>query len=239
MLGVLMYPLDNSDLMPPNDYDWHGVFNPNPAANMRNWVVGTMLNGPDWTDTSIIVDPRYSMLANYIKNPKVYKCPADPSKVNGVDKARSMSMSSAVGTRWYSASVAKPVGSPVLGGHLPGGGYFDPQTTWLTYGKSSQIIRPGPSDLWVLMDEHPDSINDPALAVECGGTGGAIVIVDYPASYHNGACGIAFADGHSEIHKWLDGRTKPPITGTLLPLNVPSPNNNDFTWLQAHTSAKR
>jgi len=25
-----------------------------------------------------------------------------------------------------------------------------------------------------------------------------------PASYHNGACGFTFADGHSEIKKWLD-----------------------------------
>ena len=29
-------------------------------------------------------------------------------------------------------------------------------------------------------------------------------IVDYPASYHNGAGGLSFADGHSEIRKWVD-----------------------------------
>ena len=125
MLGLLMYPGDNSDLMPPNDYNWVGTFNPNPAANMRNWVVGTMLSSPDWTDTSIIVDPRYSMLANDIKNSKVYKCPADPSKVNSTDKARSYSMSAAVGTRWFTAGLGGgpnlgAVGSPIGGGFLPG-----------------------------------------------------------------------------------------------------------------------
>ena len=89
------------------------------------------------------------------------------------------------------------------------------------------------------MDEHPNSINDAALAVECGLTGAGDKMVDYPASYHNGACGIAFADGHSEIHKWLDARTKPPITDTPLPLGVTQPNNPDIEWLQRHTSARK
>jgi prepilin-type processing-associated H-X9-DG protein len=94
--------------------------------------------------------------------------------------------------------------------------------------------------LWVLIDEHPDSINDTGLSVECGLTGSADVIVDYPASYHNGACGLAFADGHSEIHKWLDARTKPKATYTFpssLALGVASPNNQDVEWLQPRTSA--
>jgi prepilin-type processing-associated H-X9-DG protein len=88
------------------------------------------------------------------------------------------------------------------------------------------------------MDEHPDSINDAALAVECGLTGASDKMVDFPASFHNGACGIAFADGHSEIHKWLDARTKPPVTGTLLALGVTQANNHDIDYLQPHTSAK-
>jgi prepilin-type processing-associated H-X9-DG protein len=151
-------------------------------------------------------------------------------------------MNSAVGTRWYTAgrdggpTIGK-VGSPVGGGFLPGS-YTDPQSDWLTYGKSSQITRPGPSDLWVLMDEHPNSINDAALAVECGLTGAADRMIDFPASFHNGACGIAFADGHSEIHKWLDGRTKQAVTGNPLQLNVPQGNNYDIEYLQRHTSAK-
>jgi prepilin-type N-terminal cleavage/methylation domain-containing protein/prepilin-type processing-associated H-X9-DG protein len=241
MLGVLMYPVDNTDVMPPNDYNWTSAFVAN--GTMRNWVVGTMIVGPDWTNTAIMVNPNYSMVANYIRNALVYKCPADATPVNGIFHARSMSMNSAVGTRWYTAGqgggpTIGPLGSPIGGGWLPGS-YSDPQSAWLTYGKSSQILRPGPSDLWVLMDEHPDSINDPSLAVETGLTGPATIIVDYPASYHNGACGIAFADGHSEIHKWLDARTKPPISGTLLPLGVPSANNQDIAWLQFRTSAHR
>ncbi len=31
---------------------------------------------------------------------------------------------------------------------------------------------------------------------------------DAPATYHNGAAGFAFADGHSEIHRWIGNTMK-------------------------------
>jgi prepilin-type processing-associated H-X9-DG protein len=62
-------------------------------------------------------------------------------------------------------------------------------------------------------------------------------IVDFPASYHNGAAGISFADGHTEIKKWVDGRTKPPVRyNNQLTLNVASPNNRDVIWLADRTT---
>jgi prepilin-type N-terminal cleavage/methylation domain-containing protein/prepilin-type processing-associated H-X9-DG protein len=234
-VAITMYPMDNADLLPPNDYNYVGVFNP----TMRNWVVGTMGTMPDATNWMIMTDSRYSMLANYVRNSEVYKCCADKKPVSSgtgtpVLHCRSVSMNSAIGTRWASGAP----GSPVGGGWLPGN-WTDPQNTWLTYGKTAQFTRPGASQLWMIMDEHPNSINDAALAVECGLTGAQTKIVDFPASYHNGACGISFADGHSEIHKWLDARTKPPITDTPLPLGVTQPNNPDIEWLQQRTSARR
>jgi prepilin-type processing-associated H-X9-DG protein len=61
-----------------------------------------------------------------------------------------------------------------------------------------------------------------------------------PASYHNGACGFSFADGHSEIHSWKDTRTKPKTAKTLLPpYSVDQPNNPDIGWLWSRTSASR
>jgi prepilin-type processing-associated H-X9-DG protein len=63
--------------------------------------------------------------------------------------------------------------------------------------------------------------------------------VDYPASYHNGAAGLNFADGHSEIKRWLDHRTTPVLRrGQLLQLNVPSPNNRDMIWLQERSTGR-
>ena len=53
--------------------------------------------------------------------------------------------------------------------------------------------------------EHPDTINDGffmnRLAEEPKWG-------NLPASYHNGACGFSFADGHSEIKRWLSRSSK-------------------------------
>jgi prepilin-type N-terminal cleavage/methylation domain-containing protein/prepilin-type processing-associated H-X9-DG protein len=233
-VAVTMYPMDNGDLLPPNDYNYLGTF----APPMRNWVVGTMATG-DATNWPIMVDSRWSMLANYIKNAEVYKCCADKKPASSAGAApmlhcRSISMNSAIGTKWANGTPGAPVG----GGWLPGN-WMDPQNDWLTYGKTAQFTRPGSSDLWMLIDEHPNSINDASFAVQCGLTGASAKMVDFPASYHNGACGISFADGHSEIHKWLDGRTKRPVTDTPLPLGETQPGNPDIEWLQRHTSARK
>jgi len=62
-------------------------------------------------------------------------------------------------------------------------------------------------------------------------------IVDYPASYHNQAGGLSFADGHSEIKRWRDKRTFPALKkGQEIPLNVAPPNNPDVLWLMERTT---
>lgn len=63
-------------------------------------------------------------------------------------------------------------------------------------------------------------------------------IIDFPASFHNGSGGISFSDGHSEIHKWRDPRTRPPVRyDGMLALGISSPNNQDMIWLADRTSA--
>jgi len=108
---------------------------------------------------------------------------------------------------------------------------------WTVFRKLSAFSRPGPAMTYVILDERQDSINDAYFVVEMDGYPdiSKTKIVDYPASYHNRAAGFAFADGHSEIHKWLDGRTVPPLT-TTLNLNVGSPNNKDVYWMQEHST---
>jgi prepilin-type processing-associated H-X9-DG protein len=185
---------------------------------------------------SLLEDPDTTQLARYVQNIEVYRCPADRSSFRDRPRVRSMSMNCAVGTRWASAPANARGAYPVTGGWLTGS-YDDNQDQWRTYGKLSTITAPGPANLWVLMDEHPDAINDPLMAVQCGNSAGKR-IVDFPASYHNGACGISFADGHSEIKKWQGGRMKQgPINGQL---NVPASDagsEEDLWWLQQRTSA--
>jgi prepilin-type processing-associated H-X9-DG protein len=63
--------------------------------------------------------------------------------------------------------------------------------------KVGDFLYPPPVDAWVFCDEHPDSINDAGLFPPH-----KTQWIDVPATYHNGACGFSFADGHGEIHKW-------------------------------------
>jgi prepilin-type processing-associated H-X9-DG protein len=104
----------------------------------------------------------------------------------------------------------------------------------------SAIVKP--SQTWVLMDEHPDSINDAALAVACTDADTTSAqIIDFPANYHNGACGIAFSDGHAEMHKWRNSPLKDAAIeyNDYLQLNVPAGASwRDISWLASVTTVK-
>ena len=96
-----------------------------------------------------------------------------------------------------------------------------------SYVKYSQLAKP--TLIWVFLDEHPDSINDGCFSTLAS----ANTWNDLPASYHNGAGGFAFADGHDEIRKWLDASTRQPITKTDWGggLQALAPNNRDLQWI--------
>ncbi|MCL4181201.1 MAG: type II secretion system GspH family protein [Verrucomicrobia bacterium] len=92
---------------------------------------------------------------------------------------------------------------------------------------------------WVFIDEREDSINDGLFQTDLVNRDSAARIVDYPASYHNGAAGLSFADGHAEIRRWVDPRTTPVLKrGQLIPLGVNFPNNPDVAWLQERSSVR-
>ena len=91
-----------------------------------------------------------------------------------------------------------------------------------------------PSMLFVFLDEREDSINDGWFASD---PDTRWQLVDYPASYHCGAAGFSFADGHAEIHRWKDPRTMPVLKpGQLLPLNVNLPGDVDVLWMAQHAA---
>jgi prepilin-type N-terminal cleavage/methylation domain-containing protein/prepilin-type processing-associated H-X9-DG protein len=184
MLANHMYQSDNEDKFPGS---YHGGFVPGPNATERPWVTGWL----DWsastdnTNTVYLLDSRYAVLAQYFGQAKnIYKCPADkyvsaPQRARGwTERVRSISSNILVGE-----------GNAETG---PKGAIYAHPT------KASHLIIPGPSQTWVYVDEHPDSINDAG----CFPPNSNVNIVDVPANYHNGACGFAFADGHSEIKKW-------------------------------------
>ena len=183
-------------------------------ANRSNW------------DTK--VDIEKSPLWKYLNTAAVFKCPADKSSIKPsgqnqvLPRVRSMAMNS-----WVGGNEGK---------HTWFGG-----PEWRMYIKTSDFIDPGPSSTWILLDEREDSINDGFWVTMMPGYPDekTTVMVDYPASYHNRAAGLAFADGHSEIHRWIDPRTTPLLKkGQQLALNQPQPNNKDVTWVRDRTTRK-
>ena len=106
--------------------------------------------------------------------------------------------------------------------------------------KHSQIINPPPSLAFVFIDEREDSIDDGYFGVDMIDVGPRAKMANYPASYHGGAGGLSFADGHAEIKHWKDPRTKPPLVkGAWTPTYITMPNNADIAWLQERCSARK
>jgi hypothetical protein len=107
--------------------------------------------------------------------------------------------------------------------------------TWPQYTKIANVPRP--SQIYLFLDEHPDSINDGYFddGDEGDNTTAAWSGSDMPASYHNGACGFSFTDAHSEIHKWMLPSTLVPVTTkNLMPPTTPTGVNIDRQWLVDH-----
>jgi prepilin-type processing-associated H-X9-DG protein len=119
-------------------------------------------------------------------------------------------------------------------------GNFLPWPKYKIYFKESELTAPSPSDMWALVDEHVDGINDGCFAVQMPSSTAATEWIDVPAKSHGNSCGFSFADGHSEIHKWLRPEAIPPVTYNQLSQGAKgvSLNNPDIVWVAKHTSAR-
>ena len=153
----------------------------------------------------------------------VYKCPADvflhrtQSAAGWKQRNRSLSMNSIFGR----FSIGN---DPTLNGKNWG---FPQYAQFL---KQSQVPRPGKT--WLFLDEHPDSINDGYFI----NNPTVYHWQDIPASYHNGACGFSFADGHSEIRKWLSRASRIPVRyAYVTPPNFDAAGRLDFAWYLERT----
>ena len=218
--GVLVYASDDPwdytvNWQVLDQYAWtltHMDFDP---GNQGNWDVNyDMTKRPLWPYTS--------------RSAGIYKCPGDRSylAVGGEAKprVRSMSMNLYVG------------GFDGTDGHWPWAEGYK------IYAKLSDIEIP--SQIFVFLDMREDSVNwgnfmtylagySPNDPAQYGFDG------DYPGCYHHFACGFSFADGHSELKRWQDARTTPPLTFGANPLFsqfTSTPNNVDVGWLQQHST---
>jgi prepilin-type processing-associated H-X9-DG protein len=213
-LALIMYCGDNQDRFPPN----HDGGQAGKSLNNEAWVAGWLdanAATDDNTNILMLVNPKVyqfgAYLGPYIKNPAAFKCPADKSLNPSVardPRVRSISMNSYIGDRGTTRTW--------VGGTNP---------RYKLYHTLSAVKTP--TMCFCFLDERQDSINDGWFATDADTT---FQIIDYPASYHGNAGGFSFLDGHSEIHRWRDPRTMPPVTQGNMQLNVASPGNQDVLW---------
>ncbi len=226
-LAWVMFAGDNSDRLPANG----GIGSiagsmTDPLINNGNWVHGIMgtLYGATFTSNT---DPnlvKAGSLFPYANNVGIYKCAADKA----VSRNGNMSLPT---TRSMSMNFSMNPPAPV-------------QAAALVYKKMSDITRPNPVNTWVFIDEGP-TINDGFFicdpwrnaGVPADGHPTATEWVDCPASYHNGACGLSFADGHADIKKWHDPAVlAKPSTPYFAPVQSPA---DDLFWLGERSTAKK
>jgi len=195
-----------------------------PENNVRSLLVpGADLN---WSSARDNWDPLLTVakspLQKYDGNSyQIWKCPSDIGAVKNnlgqlVPRVRSQSMSQVFDF-----------------------GSWLPAPTYRVYSRLANIVNP--TATWVMIDEHPDSINDAACAVKMPDPNNvkSASIIDFPASYHNGGAGLNFADGHAEIHQWKGSKIRAKVTygkPPLLQLNVPAGDsaNDVFWWAKKH-----
>ena len=210
-----------------DDHNDHLVPNPVMSDVTNSWAMGWMSFDPNNRDNTNTAKLTESKLGPYSQRTyRIYKCPADiyTAKISGKEHPRVRSVS--------------------MNGFLEGGAHRSASggAVWFAqffrYDKMSDIRTPEPSKMWVIVDEHPDSINDAWMMpiINDGQSFG-----DLPSSYHNGACGFGFADGHAEIHRWLERYTRQPVRKMFSHPNWQAriPKSRDLQWLYERSTARR
>jgi len=220
-LAWILYSIDHNDFIPGNNWQEETAHQP-PGNWVSGWLDPRQANNRDNTNILLLLDEKYASVGPYTKSPGVYRCLA--SKITAREGngkflvVRTVSMSNWMG--WKNSG--------------------EWNQGYRVFRKTSEMTEPGPSKTLVFVDERDDSIDDGYFVTDMT-TGGSAIIVNFPASYHNGAGGATFADGHAEIHKWLDPRTKPAQQigdqKTKKEFTI-SKDNRDLMWLQERATYK-
>ena len=205
MMALTLYAGDNEDKLPNN-------FGNAPIGTRpkENWVGGRM----DITDQATNVALMLSgTLGKYLgDNVKSFKCPSDKNQ----------------NVRTYSLNGT--LGFSVEGGTATWSGR--PDGTYRQFTKLGNILTP--TKILTFVDEHIAFLNDGNFVIWPDGSDPRVSslwrIGNVPATYHNDASGLSFADGHSDIHKWKDEVPRLIRVG-FTTSNNPAPDQQDAAYL--------
>jgi len=235
MYAWMQYATENNDRVVGNfgqaeTYAEINYADANKSYPYRTWVCNNMY----WTVEAQMTNVnmiKLASLGSYLGgNLGVFKCPADiylspvQRAVGWTARPRSMSMNAYFGPynpAWTS----------------DGNNFFPDYRQFLKLGAA-----PNPANFYVTLDEHPDSIND-GYFLNDANLNTFMSWGDLPASYHNGACGFSFADGHSEIHKWRSRATILPVRFSSgfqqIPFSSDPAGKIDAEWITTRMSVRK
>ena len=205
-MAWFLYADDNEDRLVNN----HGK--PETALKRNTWANNVL----DFDNRDENVNPVYvtdALLGSYVgRSADVFKCPSDRTMAANGPRSRTYSMNCLVGDP----------------GELTN--KFNPQ--YIQFFTSGDI--PNPADIFVFLDEHPDTLNDGFFMNRLDD----YVWGNLPGSFHRGGANLSFADGHTEPHRWVVASTLQPVQGKQGLTFAASPPT-DFQWLKDHTSVLR
>jgi hypothetical protein len=223
-----LYSEENSDqLLFASEYPW------DPSTYSASWVTGTLDFNPaqqaNWDPAlSIEASPMWQYCGG---SHAIWKCPADTSYVmvggDAKPRVRSMSMNVYLGGWGGTYGNWDLVMGPVW-------------SDYILYRKQADLANPGPATIFVFLDMRQDSIDMGNFAACMDGwpsDSSRYTFFDLPGFLHHQACGFSFADGHSEMRRWRDSRTMPPLVAQGQVNDwFSSPDNQDVAWLQEHAT---
>jgi prepilin-type N-terminal cleavage/methylation domain-containing protein/prepilin-type processing-associated H-X9-DG protein len=220
-------------LLYADDHNGRLAYNLGGQAGRRTMTVRTNLNWVnnvlDWEltdDNTNVTTLSEAALGRYASGSySIYRCPSDRT-LSQVQRAAGWQ------ARVRSYSMNAMVGDA---GELSTNGFNVNNPHYSQFFSLSSIPRP--MNIFVFLDEHPDSVNDGYFVNRAYSS----EWTDLPGSFHNGACSLSFADGHSEIHRWQSSEVKraPRPDSARLPFPVSTDGLADFDWLEDRMSIKR
>lgn len=218
-LVLNVYSADNGQAFPNNGYGSEQTLQGN-----KLWVVGDEhINPPSFTNVAYLTNPRFAQFADYIQEPRIYKCPSDRGQVpiNGkwLPHTRSYALNSYFGWLWPPAS------------------WNNPRYVW--FMREADLSQTTPSSILTFIETAPGNICHSAFVIYIGPLTGLFYHI--PSAQHMGGANLVFADGHIEKKRWLEGWTIEMARTNWLPnhLSLYSQGNRDLEWLQRHATALR